>query len=136
LGFTNNRLAVDLLLVLLHDKRTYKRTSAARGLAVIGTQRALAPLIETFENDPVWWVRLVALASIGQLGTRQALEYVSGAPVPEDPAERQAMAEVKALFADVEPEPLAPAAAPHASASTGRDEVISRGAPTRTVGPQ
>ncbi len=77
LGFTNNPLAIDTLVSLVHDDDEYVRMAAISSLGNIGAVGQFALLKGIYETADSWTDRGMAAKAIGDLATPEAKAFIA-----------------------------------------------------------
>jgi hypothetical protein len=78
-GVDQDRIA-EILLAGIHDPNQNIRYWAVEGLAYLATDRAIAPLLETFHDDPSAQIRERAACGLAQSGMFSAAQRRSAIP--------------------------------------------------------
>ena len=96
LGILGNRRvetgrARETILAYLHDPEEWTRLSAVEGLAMLGDEDVIAPMLEVLHNDPSPKVREQAAADLGHKGLMPPEARRKAVPVLIDYAEDNAL---------------------------------------------
>ncbi|WP_345974144.1 HEAT repeat domain-containing protein [Sulfurimonas sp. HSL3-7] len=77
LGFSNNKNSIDYLKTLTTDPDEYIRLAAISGIGTLGEKTQFSFLVSINKNATLWQDRAMALKSIGDLGTKEAYDYLA-----------------------------------------------------------
>lgn len=76
LGFSNNETALPLLRTLVDDEREYVRLAAISSLGIMQDEDSLSNLKAISKSANMWSDRAMALKSIGDIGSEDAINYL------------------------------------------------------------
>ena len=97
LGYTNNPVAIDLLIPLTNHRETIMREAAISALGILGAKKhfnLLKKIYETKEKID----KTMALKSIGDLGTSEAREFIHQVKMSEEYKDDETIREVADLY--------------------------------------
>lgn len=77
LGFSNNKSSIEFLKTLTTDPDEYVRLAAISSIGILGDKNEFLFLVSINKSATLWQDRAMALKSIGDLGTKEAHDYLA-----------------------------------------------------------